>query len=273
MVTFSVCLETVITGLPVAERIGRIREAGFDRVEFWHPEGTWDGEDLRRDLPKSPSALREACQAHGVRINDFAFHAWDGSIGGCPVRPGDREPFLGQVRRMAAFAQAVGCEKGIVLSGTADPALSKPEMRRRLEAALVEAVAIARAARVFLLLEPLNTRVDHPGYYLDSSKEAVEVIRAIGSPHLKLLYDVYHMQIMEGNLLSTIERHLDVIGHFHSAGVPGRAELFGGELSYRDIVRRLEALGYEGTFGLEYFPRIPDHAESLRRTLEYLRGS
>ena len=272
MVTLAVCLETVFTDLPAEKRIGRIAEVGFSCVEFWHPEGTWDGQRVNMDRPKDAAALRRACDEHGVTLNDFAMHGWDGSIGGCPVRAEDRDRYLGQIRKMIDFAKAVGCGRGIVLSGIVDPALTRTEMRANLEAALAEAVEIARPAGFTLLLEPLNTLVDHPGYYLDSSAEGFAIVRAIDSPHLKLLYDVYHMQIMEGNVIATIESNIDAIGHFHSAGVPGRAELLDNELDYPTILRRIEATGYDGAFGLEYFPNMADHAASLKRVLEHLTG-
>jgi hydroxypyruvate isomerase len=273
MVTFSVCLEPLFPQLPVEERIARIAAAGFASVEFWHPEGTWDGHGIRTEWAKDAAALRRACERYGVTLNDFALHAWDGSIGGSPVRSQDRARFIAQIRQMIAFAAQAGCRQGIVLSGIVDPALSRRQMRKHLEEALAEAVAIAERADFTLLLEPLNTRVDHPGYYLDSSREAVEIVRALGSPRLKVLYDIYHMQIMEGNLLATIERSLPWIGHFHAAGVPGRGELFGSELNYPVILAKIEALGYDGTFGLEYFPRLGDHDQSLRRNLEHLASA
>jgi hydroxypyruvate isomerase len=98
-------------------------------------------------------------------------------------------------------------------------------------------------------------------------------VRAIASPNLRLLYDVYHMQIMEGSVIANIEENIDVIGHFHSAGVPGRHELMDGELNYQNIVRRIEAAGYTGAFGLEYSPALTDHAGSLRATRRYLDGA
>ena len=273
MIQFGVCLETVYTNLPVEARIQKIVEAGYSTVEFWHPEGTFDGKAVRTDLAKDPVALRRACEKSSAVLNDFAFHAWDGSIGGSPVRPADREKFLEQVRKMLAFAREAGSKNGIVLSGVVDPGLSSREMRGALELALAEAVVMARCEGVSLLLEPLNTLVDHPGYYLERSAGAFEIVKSINDSHLKVLYDVYHMQIMEGNLLATIEKNLEWIGHFHSAGVPGRGELFGTEVNYPELIRRLDALGYDGAFGLEYFPRMADHSESLRRTLEYLRAA
>jgi hydroxypyruvate isomerase len=273
MVTLSVCLEPIYPKLPVAERIAKIAEAGFHSIEFWHPEGTWDGATVRTDWAKDAGVLRRACEANGVALNDFALHAWDGSIGGCPVRRQDRAAYLAQIRKMIAFAEAAGCRKGITLSGTVDPAISRVEMRKSLEEALAEAVRIAERADFTLLLEPLNTLVDHPGYYLDSSAEAVEIVRAIGSRNLKVLYDVYHMQIMEGNVIATIQENIDWIGHFHSAGVPGRGEVFGSELNYPVILAKIESLGYQGAFGLEYFPKFSDHDQSLRETLAYLSGA
>lgn len=270
MVTLSVCVETVYTKLPVDERIARIADAGFASVEFWHPEGTWDGSAVRTDWAKDAVALRRACDRYGVALNDFALHAWDGSFGGCPVKPQDRTRYIEQIRKMIGFAAAAGCRKGITLSGTVDPTLSRAEMRKHLEDALAEAVRIAEQADFTLLLEPLNTLVDHPGYYLDSSAEAVEIVRAIGSRRLKVLYDIYHMQIMEGNLLATIEKNIQWIGHFHAAGVPGRGDLFDCELNYPLILAKIEALGYHGAFGLEYFPKLKDHGQSLRKNLGYL---
>jgi len=109
--------------------------------------------------------------------------------------------------------------------------------------------------------------VDHPGYFLDSAKEEAKIIREINHPNVRLLYDIYHMQIMEGSIISTIEKNIDIIGHFHAAGVPGRGELYLGELNYPCIIKRIDELGYDGYIGLEYFPSIDSEA-SLRRIKE-----
>ena len=114
---------------------------------------------------------------------------------------------------------------------------------------------MAEAANITLLLEPLNTKVDHPGYTLAHSAQAFEVVRRIGSPRLKVLYDVYHMQIMEGDLIATMDVHLDEIGHIHVADVPGRHEPGTGEIDYGSIARMLRANGYDRGVGLECFPR------------------
>ena len=106
-----------------------------------------------------------------------------------------------------------------------------------------------------LLVEPLNTRVDHPGYYLTSSDEAFEVVEAVGSPQVKVLFDIYHQQIMEGDLIRRIGANIDKIGHFHAAGSPGRHELYDGEIHYPAVLRAIQDSGYQGYVGLEYFPK------------------
>ena len=170
---------------------------------------------------------------------------------------------------MLDFAKSISCSKGIILSGLKQDSLTVEQMNRYVRTAFAKASEMAENAKITLLIEPLNSLVDHAGYFFDKTDEAVRIIRDIGSPHLKLLYDVYHMQIMQGNILSFIEKNIDIIGHFHSAGVPGRAELFETEVNYPVIIRTIDELGYKGCFGLEYFPTL-DHTESLKRTLEFL---
>lgn len=271
MVDFSVCLETVFTDSTIEERIAKIATSGYRAIEFWHPEATWDGKQINDALAKDAAAISQACKEHGVTVSGFLINAWDGQYGGCPVHDGSLAPFLEQVHKMIAFAEAIDCHTLAVLSGTINPNLSRPSMRSNLEKALAEAAEIADRHNRTLVLEPLNILVDHGGYYLDSTTEAIEIIDTVASPRLKLLYDIYHMQIMEGNVISTIEQHIDRIGHFHSAAVPGRAEHFDGELDYASILQRIESLGYEACFGLEYFPQMADHEASLRRIREYLR--
>ncbi|MFZ2014706.1 MAG: TIM barrel protein, partial [Nocardioides sp.] len=135
---------------------------------------------------------------------------------------------------------------------------------------LKRAAEVVEPLGISLCLEALNTLVDHAGYFLNSARLGFEVVREVGSPQVKLLYDVYHMQIMEGNLIATINEHVGAIGHFHSAGVPGRHELFTGELDYRNIIKAVDAAGYQGYFGLEYWPTY-DQRQSLADTLKYLK--
>lgn len=269
MAKISVCAECFFTDLPFEQRVKKIAEIGYQHIEFWHPEGTFNGSDIDFSQPKDASSLNAVAGKAGVHFNDFAFGAWDGSIGGNATDSADHEKWLGQTRKMLDFAKAINCPKGIILSGMTQTDLTADEMNQNLRTAFGEAARMAQEADITLVIESLNSLVDHSGYYLDKTEEAVRIIREIDSPNLKLLFDVYHMQIMQGNILDFIEKNIDIIGHFHSAGVPGRAELFDTEINYPAIIKKIDELGYDACFGLEYFPRLED-TESLRKTLEYL---
>jgi len=105
-----------------------------------------------------------------------------------------------------------------------------------------------------LVLEPLNVYVDHVGYYLYSSQEGFDIVEAVGSKNVKLLFDLYHQQIMEGNLIRNSTNNIYKIGHFHAAGSPGRHELYIGEVNYPEVFKAIDEAGYRGYVGFEYFP-------------------
>ena len=266
MIRLDACIETLFTDLPYPERIRRVAELGFKGVEFWHPEGTWDGRRIDEGRPKDAAVFERACREAGVSVNGFVLNAWDGSYGGSPTRAEDHGRFIEQVHMTVEFAGRIGCPQAIIMTGLVQPGLGRPRMRGNIEKAFGEALAIAEKARFTLLVEPLNTVVDHAGFYLDSIAEAAELVRLYRSPRMKLLYDVYHMQIMGGNVIDAIARNIDILGHIHVAGVPGRAEPDRCELDFGFIMRKADELGYRGWCGLEYFPRLP-FEESLKRQL------
>jgi hydroxypyruvate isomerase len=256
-----VCLDSVFPeAMPMAERIALTAAAGYDCAEFWVQEG------------KDAAEIKQACAQYKVAINNIVVNVPDGSIGYSPVNAAELNQYLERVEKVIAFAKSIDCSKAITCTGNLQPGLSRSQMRANLENAYGKAAEIAARNNFTLLVESLNTYVDHEGYYLDSSHEGAEIVRAINSPNLRLLYDVYHMQIMEGNLISNIQKHLDVIGHFHSAGVPGRNELFMGEINYPAILTKLDEWGYKGCFGLEYFPKMADPKASMCAVREYLLG-
>jgi hydroxypyruvate isomerase len=119
---------------------------------------------------------------------------------------------------------------------------------------------------ITLVVEPFNTLVDHPDCFLDDPHTCVEVLSRVNHPNVKMLFDIYHMQIMSGNIVAFLRENIRHVGHFHIAGVhePGA-----GELAYPFILREIERLGYTGYVGLEYWP-TGDHADSLRQTMRYL---
>ena len=133
---------------------------------------------------------------------------------------------------------------------------------------LKEAVKIAEDSGVTICMELLNSRVNHPGYMCDKSAWGFELCRRVGSPRFKMLYDIYHMQIMEGDLIATIRKNIDMIGHFHTAGVPGRHELDENqEIYYPAVMRAIVETGYTGYVAHEYTP-LRDPVESLVQAIK-----
>lgn len=241
---FSICIETLFVDKPFEQRLEYVADQGFAAFEFWSRQGR----DMNITL-----ALKSA-----LRLEVAAFVASPAS----PSDPAQRQQFLGDVARSAALAVDLACDNLIVLSGPAIPGMAADEQRRHLTDTLREAAATAADAGVRLVLEPLNQR-DHPGILLSSSDEGFAIVREIDSPHVRLLFDIYHQQISEGDLTRRLIDNLDLIGHIHVADVPGRHEPGSGEINYEHIFGVLREHDYRGYVGLEYFPRV-DAAASLR---------
>jgi len=251
MPKYSLCIETVLSEVDFYDRIVIAAELGFDAIEFWDPKG--------KDIPR---IARLAAQNQlAVSICGML----DGWVN-CVDAPGGA--FVASLRRTVELAQDLDCHALIGLTGQArgDPAVQKAALVENLR----RAAEVVEPLGVTVCLESLNSRVDHAGYFLDSARLGFEVVREVGSPQVKLLYDIYHMQIMEGNIIATINENIASIGHFHSAGVPGRHELFMGELEYRAIVKAVDTAGYDRYFGLEYYPTYGSR-QSLEDTLKYLK--
>ncbi len=141
--------------------------------------------------------------------------------------------------------------------------LSDHQMHTSIVEGLGQAAPMVEEAGLFLAVEPLNVLVDHPGYYLTTSEEGFDILGEVGSPNVKLLFDIYHQQITEGNLLDNIIPNIGSISHFHVADVPGRHEPSTGEINYSNVFAAIEKTGYGGYVGLEYGP-TGDTAESLK---------
>lgn len=254
MPTVCVCVEPLFGKIPLSDKARKVAQAGFRALEFWG----YGGREGELD------AMAAACKETGVRINDFGVSA----PGAALVSAADREKYLAGLRHSIETAKRLGCRKLLTTTGNRLPDTPDAEQRAAIGGTLQAAAPILAAEGIVLLLEPLNSLVDHRGYYLDSGHEAAQIVEDIASPAVRLLWDVYHMQIMHGNVLADIERYLPLIGHFHSAGVPGRHELDTGELNYPNVLAQIKAWGYQGCFGLEYWPVGDDHMASLAKMRE-----
>lgn len=175
--------------------------------------------------------------------------------------PACRGLWVDGIRESCDAARRLGVKKLITQVGP-DTGADRTEQHDSIVEGLRAGAGILESAGVTVMIEPLNIKVNHPGYYLTSSEEAFDIVREAGSPNVKVVFDIYHQQISEGNIIPNITENLELIAHLHAAGHPGRHELQYGESDYRNIFAAVDKAGYKGACGLEYNPLI-DPSESL----------
>ncbi len=175
--------------------------------------------------------------------------------------PACRGLWVDGIRESCEAARKLGVRKLITQVGP-DTGADRAEQRNSIVDGLRAGAEILESAGVTVMIEPLNIKVDHPGYYLTSSAEAFDIIREVGSPNVKVVFDIYHQQISEGNIIPNITENLGSVAHLHAAGHPGRHELQYGENDYGNIFAAVDKAGYTGACGLEYNPLL-DPEESL----------
>lgn len=173
-----------------------------------------------------------------------------------------RQAWLDGLRESCAAANRAGVKRLITQVGQ-DTGAPREEQHANIVETLKLAAPILDASGVTIMIEPLNTLYNHPGYYLWSAVEAFDIIREVNHPLVKVVYDIYHQQVMEGNIINNVVNNLDCIAHLHSAGHPGRIDLQFGENDYNFIFKKIDEAGYTGACGLEYRPTL-EPEESLK---------
>jgi hydroxypyruvate isomerase len=259
---FSVNVSILFTEVPLLERFARARDAGFDAVELWWPRG----EDL--------GEVRAAIEDAGVDVVVLNFDAGDMPAGdrGLISDPARRDEFRANVPVALELAEAVGCTKLNALAGHELPGLERAAQLELARDNVRFAADAARAQGAEVLIEAVNTYENGP-YLLSRTQAAAEFARSAGRDNVRLQYDAYHMQRMEGDLTATIERHIGEIAHVQIADSPGRGHPGTGEINFDYVLRRLAELGYDGHVGLEYKAPAGDTEESLEWLPRERRGS
>lgn len=255
MAKLSVCIEMIFRELPFLERIDAVAEAGFPAFEFWG----WRNKDVE--------AISRKKNDRGLTISSFGVDP-SARI----VDYNTKDEFMKGLMESVEVARKLECSRLIVTTGNEIIGTPREAQHRNIVRVLKEASRVLEGSDIVLVLEPLNVLVDHAGYYLYSSAEGFEIVREVDSPNVKLLYDIYHQQITEGNLISTITKNLNLIGHFHAADVPGRHEFGTGEINYANVIKSIDGLGYDGFIGLEFIP-LKDSREALRAVKEVVRAA
>ncbi|GHU67807.1 hydroxypyruvate isomerase [Clostridia bacterium] len=223
--------------IPFPDAIRKIGKLGFDAAETYN----WSNLDF--------DAVRAACQDSGVELLSMCTTEFR------MTTPEARPAFLEGLKKSCEAAKKVGASKLITQVGQ-DTGAPRVAQHESILAGLKASVPILEEFGITLMIEPLNTLVDHKGYYLWSAVEGFELVKECANPLVKVVYDIYHQQIVEGNIIPNIIGNLDHIAHLHSAGHPGRIELQFGETDYKNVFAAVDKAGYTGACGLEYRPTL-----------------
>ena len=250
-----ICIEMIYPERELNKKIEAVARERFSWIEFW------DWKDKNLDL------LLSSCQKFKIQVANFSGHRLGSLIAG------DTHPkIFSDVKEAVKAAAKLHCpylmlltdqlgEGGIVENS--HPELSMEEKYHNIISSLDTIIDLTPDS-ITLVLETLNTRIDHPGYYLNNIDTAVQIIRAINHPRLKILADLYHLGVMELNLNEIIKNDLPEIGYFHIADLPGRHEPGTGQVDWLSILQLIKESGYQGFVGFEYSPE-QDSTDSLRK--------
>jgi len=265
---FSICIEMIFPELPIEDRIERVAAAGFGGIEFWD----W------RDKPLD--TIPSQCARLGLAVTCMSGHR-----AGSLLDPAEFDIYEGELIASIEAARRVSCSNLMLLTNplgpegevlNSYPAIAEEQKLGNCLDGLSRLIPLTAEHTMRLLLEPLNTVIDHPGYWLDDADRAFEIIRSVGHPGIRLLYDLYHMRVMGRDVHKDLEGNLDTIGYIHAADIPGRHEPGAGEpgtgdMDYPSIFRLLESLGYDGTVGFEFSPAAS--SDDALRTIGLLTES
>ncbi len=242
MPRFAANLTMLFTDLPFLDRFAAAHAAGFDAVEFLFPYA----------FPKA--AVQAALTEHNLRLvlHNLPAGNWEAGERGIACDPARTGEFRDGVGRAIDYATALGCPALNCLAGIVVPEHHAIARDTLIENLTFAATALQQAG-LTLLLEPVNTR-DIPGFFVNRTDQALAIIDAVASPNLKLQYDIYHAQVMEGDLSRTIQAQFPRIGHIQLADNPGRHEPGTGEINYAHLFHLIDDLGYQGWIGCEYKP-------------------
>lgn len=243
MPQFAANLTMMFTEVDFLDRFDAAKHAGFDGVEYLFP--------YEYDI----AILQDKLESNGLTqiLHNLPAGDWEAGERGIACLPDRVEEFQDGVDRAIEYASALGCKQVNCLAGLKPPELSSEVLLETLISNLKFASLKLRKAGLNLVLEPLNTR-DVPAFFVSRTAQARSIIEEVGSDNFRLQHDIYHMQIMEGDLSQTIEDNFDIIGHIQIADTPGRHEPGTGEINYPFLFNLLDKLGYQGWIGCEYSP-------------------
>ena len=262
MLKLSACLPMMFGNIDFYDRFKAAKDAGLEYAEFWG----WSGLDIDK--------LKDTVDAANIKIGTACIDSKVPEVseihGKKKLLTRDKDAFdafYKACQESIKVAQKLNIPSLIITVGQERNDVTRYEQHANIVMMLKNVAPLFEKSGIVLLLEPLNVLYDHIGFYLSSSYEAFAICSEVGSKNIKVLYDIYHQQITEGNLIPTIRKYFDLIGHFHIADVPGRNQPGTGEINYTNVFKAIKDLGYNKYIGLEYSPTA-DSAWTIKKVFE-----
>lgn len=243
MPKFAANLSMLFTDVPFAQRFGRAKQAGFDVVECQFPY----------ELPAAEVKALLDANGQTMVLHNFPAGDWASGDRGIACDPARVQEFRDGVTKAIGYATVLGVKKINCLAGKAPAGVPDAQLRQTLVANLRFAADELARQGIDLLIEPIN-HYDIPGFWLNSTAKALDVLDEVGAPNAYIQYDLYHAQRMEGELAATMQKNLSRIGHIQIADNPGRNEPGTGEINFSFLFSFIDRLGYTGHIGAEYNP-------------------
>lgn len=239
------------------EKLESVAAWGLPAYEWLHPKGDF-------------KSIRAKADSLGLELSCIV------GVGAIAPRqmvdPTDHDRLEKQFRERIEVAKQLNCKRLIGLTGNERKDVSREEQTEYIIKFLKRIAPIAEDNQVYVVMEALNPLVDHPGYFLTRTDQTMAILNEINSPNILMLFDIYHQQITEGNVIRNISENIKKIGHFHVADNPGRKEPGTGELNYKNIFKAIAETGYNGFVALECGHSTGNYEDTLKATLSCLEG-
>jgi hydroxypyruvate isomerase len=259
-ITSSVMLWTLKGTLE--ERVEAAARAGLQSVELVGEYAGWSDSDIAR--------FRKHCTSFRLGIDTLIATPDWGKRPVSMVEPAQRDNFLADVKQAITYAQKLEVPQIILMSGNAIPGRTHDEQYASLLEGARRAGDLAAKAGVTMIVEPLNSLVNHKGFFLTTCVEGVKLVREVDNPHVKLLFDIYHEQVQKGNVIRTLTDAAPNVAVFHVADNPGRNDPGTGEINYANVYKAIQKTGYTGYVCMEYLP-LSDQVASLTKAVNEMR--
>ena len=249
-------MESWWTDLDFMQRFERAAEAGFSSIEFWE----------HNKNNRNMNAV--ATLAKKLDLNIVQFTGWGGPS---LADTNHHHDFIETMKHVTEIAHQLNAPMFTVVGHQTLKTISQADSLANLSLALETAAPILEDAKKMLILEPFNP-VDHQGHFLNGSADALQICREIDSPFIKINWDLYHMQLTEGNIVDNLYAGIDQVGYIQVADIPGRHQPGSGELNYNFIFNAIDAIGYKGPIGLECWPENNDENRAIEDIIKHRLG-